>query len=880
MEIIRLKYIYLILFFFSCNFFLSQTITGSIKQSLSKENIFANIIIKNAEKPDDISEFTIARNGNYTITLSKSYKKIILEANALGYNTVTQTIENPQKDSIYTIDFTLSKEQVKEIKEVVITSNKKPFIAKEDTVKYNVLAYRDGSERKIEDIIKKLPGIEVNEKSGEIKYKGKPIETVHLEGDDLFGSNYSLGTKNINVDMVEQVQAIENYSSNPLLKGIENGDKVALNLKLKKGKVDFSGNADYGSGFFSDNQQAYNIGTNILGISKNYKSFGTLSYNNVGTNNTPFDYFGFNLSNEQIKERNFLAKKLIPESIFTSTLDDSRANINNSIFGNYNSIFKIGKKTSLKTNLYYIQDKIRQTQFSQNDISVGENYFTTSDLYETKKKPVLYRGDIELKINTSKKSLLEYKAKVSQENINTLSSVLQNSTTFFDTNLHSESFLLRQDLTYTQKISEIKALQIQLFQSYNSTPQDLFISPVLQINSLTNFETQYSKFIKNTFSAQSTYLGSTSKTKYAFSIGGDIEKNPFLSYLNDNSNMNYYNNFSYSKNSFWLKGAYHLQYGNFKISPSFTAKYLDQSLNNISEKRNDFLIEPALALKYKLNENSALLSSIIFTQNPFSEEYFLLKQLFTTPRNIINSTPSLEIKKTLSYNLFYSINNLYSQFQFRSGFLYSKDNGNYFSNFNISENSTTVNYFYLPQSNESMAFNFMIEKYIPNIESTVRLSTDYSISNYKNIVNNSDLRNNKFQNLTSELFFKTAFDIKVNFENQFKIFKSISKSEGTEQFQNNSLQNTFKVILKPRKKWFVLLSSDYYIPNLDKKDNYLFLDATIRFTPNKIYEFSFNAKNILNKKMFSQIETTDYSTSLFQSNLIRRYYMLNISYTF
>lgn len=880
MRIIRLKYIYLILFFFSCNLFFSQIIKGSIKESISKKNIFANIIIKNADKPDDISEFTIARNGNYTITLSKSYKKIILEANALGYNTVTQTLENPQKGATYTIDFTFSKEQVKEIKEVVITANKKPFVVKEDTVKYNVSAYRDGSERKIEDIIKKLPGIEVNEKSGEIKYKGKPIENVQLEGDDLFGSNYSLGTKNINVDMVEQVQAIENYSANPLLKGIENGDKVALNLKLKKGKVDFSGNADYGSGFFADNKQAYNAATNVLGISKKYKSFATLSYNNIGANNTPFDYFGFNLSNEQIKERNFMAKKLVPESIFTSSLDDSRANINNSIFGNYNSIFKIGKKVSLKTNLYYIQDKIRQIQFSQNDISTGENYFTTTDLYETQKKPVLYRGDVELKINTSKNSLLEYKVKASQENINTLSSVLQNNTAFFDTNLHSESFLLRQDLTYTQKISDKKALQVQVFQSYNSTPQDLYILPSLQIDQSTNFNTQYSRYIKNVFSVQSTLLGTTPKTKYAFSIGGEIEKNPFISYLNDNSDANYYNDFSYNKNNIWLKGVYHLQYGNFKISPSFAAKYLNQNLNNSLEKRNDFLIEPALALKYRLNENSALLSSINFTQNPFSEEYYIIQPLFTTPRNIISSTPFLEIKKTLSYNLFYSINDLYRQFQLRLGFLYNKDSGSYFSNFNISENSTMLTYFYLPQSNESMAFNFMIEKYLPIIESTIRLSSDYSISNYRNIVNNSDLRNNKFQNFTSELFFKTAFDVKINFENQFKIFQTISKSEDIEQFQNYSLQNTFKIIIKPHKKWFALMSSDYYIPNIDKKQNYLFLDTTIRFKPNKIYEFSFYAKNILNKKVFSQIETNDFSTTIFQSNLIQRYYIFNVSYNF
>jgi len=880
MKVINSKYTFFILFLFNCNLFFTQTITGSVKQSLSKENIFANIIIKNADKPDDISEFTIAKNGNYKINLSKPYKTIIIEANALGYNTVIQTIENPQKEKNYIIDFTLSKEQVKEIKEVVITSSKKPFIIKEDTVKYNVSAYRDGSERKIEDIIKKLPGIQINEKSGEIKYKGKSIETVQLEGDDLFGSNYSLGTKNINVDMVEQVQAIDNYSANPLLKGIENGDKVVLNLKLKKGKIDFSGNADYGSGFFSDNKQAYNAGTNILGISKNYKSFGTLSYNNVGTNNTPFDYFGFNLSSEQMKERDFIAKKIIPESIFTSSLDDSRANINNFIFGNYNSIFKIGKKASLKTNLYYIHDKIKQTQLSQNDISTGENYFSTSDLYETKKKPVLYRGDIELKINTSKKSLLEYKAKISQENINTLSSVLQNNDIFFDTNLSSESFLLRQDLTYTQKISEKKALQVQLFQSYNKTPQNLSISPSLQIDQSANFNTQYSRYIKNIFSFQSILLGSTPKTKYAFSIGADIEKKTFLSYLNDNSDTNYYNNFSYNNNSIWLKGAYHLQYGNFKISPSFTAKYLDQNLNTISEKRNDFIIEPALALRYMLNENSSILSSINFTQKPFSEEYFLIKPLFTTPRNIISSSPLLEIKKTLSYNLFYLINNLDRQFQFRLGFLYNKDNGNYFSNFNILENSTMLNYFYLPKSNESMTFNFMIEKYLPVIESTLRLSSDFSISNYKNIVNNSNLRNNKFQNLTSELFFKTAFDIKVNFENQFKIFQTISKNENIEQFQNNSLQNTFKIIVKPNKRWFIILSSDYYVPNVDKKDNYLFLDTTIRFTPNKIYEFCLTAKNILNKKMFSQIETSDFSTTIFQSNLINRYFMLNASYNF
>lgn len=60
----------------------------------------------------------------------------------------------------------------------------------------------------------------------------------------------------------------------------------------------------------------------------------------------------------------------------------------------------------------------------------------------------------------------------------------------------------------------------------------------------------------------------------------------------------------------------------------------------------------------------------------------------------------------------------------------------------------------------------------------------------------------------------------------------------------------------------------------------IFLDATFRFIPNKIFDFNFYAKNILNKKVFSQVETTDFSTTIFQSNLIQRYYMLSVSYNF
>src|SRR5699024_3560035 len=107
---------------------------------------------------------------------------------------------------------------------------------------------------------------------------------VTLDGDNLFGYNYTLGTKNINVDMVEEIEAIENYSENPLLRGIEKGDKVSLNLKLKENKISFSGNVDLGAGISERGNGVFDVNANLLGITKSYKSFATTSYNDVGVN--------------------------------------------------------------------------------------------------------------------------------------------------------------------------------------------------------------------------------------------------------------------------------------------------------------------------------------------------------------------------------------------------------------------------------------------------------------------------------------------------------------------------------------------------------------------------------------------------------------------
>jgi hypothetical protein len=890
MKVIVLSIYFIFLFFSIAK---AQTISGSIHDFDNKKLInTANIIIKEIHNPDTIIAFKAVHNGKFLFKLKKQYNSILVEIKSYGYLDYEKVVKDLVFSKKYNLDISLHKDTVLNLDEVTVIAKKK-FIIKKDTIIYNVAAYRNSSDLKIEDVLKKMPGIDVNEESGKIKYKGKLLETVLLEGDNLFDYNYSLGTKNINVDMVEQVEAIENYSENLLLKGIENGDKVVLNLKLKKGRIDFSGNIDLGIGVFESKKQALNINTNILSITKNYKSFATLAHNNIGVNYSPFDYFGFDLNFEELKEKDFFAQKIIPEIHFSNTLDYKRVNINNQYFGNYNAIFKINKRLKLKTNLYYIGDKITSEQLFENSYIINKEFTTIDNTFITK-NPKQYRGDLEIKYNSSKTSLLEYNLRIRQEDIKTPSIILSNNNNSFESLLNSADFYLKQKLLFTKKISNKKVFQFSIFQSTNNIPQNYQINPSV-INSddyTANIQKSLSK--KKYLETQVTFLGSSKKgNKSMFSFGGILDNNKLQSELFEKKSIeniiieNSTNNLEYFKKSIYQLGTYHLNIGKWKFSPSFSLSYLNQEIDNRENgkknNQNNFIFEPSLNIRYRLNNISFLSAKARSNKTSNAERYLFLNQILINNRTTISNVPSLELQESINYNIFYFNNDLYNQLQINAGINYQKTTGNFFTNSMINENTTQIRYFYLPQNNSNLSFNFLLAKYIPFLESTIKLSSNYLISEYKNIINSSELRNNKSQFLNTKLFMKTAFDGFINFENTINLSKSISENENSSnQFTNESLNNTFKIILKPSKKWFVLLSSDYFLPNRENKsESYLFLDATLQYRPkNKKFEFNFVVKNLLNENNFEQIQTSDFSTNIFRTNILPRYYLLNVMYNF
>jgi CarboxypepD_reg-like domain len=114
-----------------------------------------------------------------------------------------------------------------------------PVSIKGDTIVYNADSFKTGTERKLEDILKKLPGVEVNA-DGEIEVEGKKVSKLMVEGKDFFDGDTKLGVKNIPADAIDKVQVLRNFNENSILKNVENNEEnVAMNIKLKSGKKNF-----------------------------------------------------------------------------------------------------------------------------------------------------------------------------------------------------------------------------------------------------------------------------------------------------------------------------------------------------------------------------------------------------------------------------------------------------------------------------------------------------------------------------------------------------------------------------------------------------------------------------------------------------------------
>ena len=159
------------------------------------------------------------------------------------------------------------------------------------------------------------------------------------------------------------------------------------------------------------------------------------------------------------------------------------------------------------------------------------------------------------------------------------------------------------------------------------------------------------------------------------------------------------------------------------------------------------------------------------------------------------------------------------------------------------------------------------------------LTTDYSLNEYPNFVNSTDIRKNSNKSFKNTIEMRTGFLTKLNFTEIFTFNAIQSKSTITNSV--DALQNTFKISYKINKKSRSSLQTDVFVPNLKEISNrYNFIDFEYYYTFSDKINFIIVANNLLNLKTFNQVETNDFSSFSSQTNLTQRYFLINMEYNF
>lgn len=121
------------------------------------------------------------------------------------------------------------------LSEAVITAEAPEVQVKEDTLVYNSSAYRTPEGAMLEELVKKLPGAEVDD-DGNVKVNGKELKKIMVNGKEFFGGDVKTGLKNLPVDMIDKLKTYDKKSDLARITGIDDGEEeTVLDLTVKKG---------------------------------------------------------------------------------------------------------------------------------------------------------------------------------------------------------------------------------------------------------------------------------------------------------------------------------------------------------------------------------------------------------------------------------------------------------------------------------------------------------------------------------------------------------------------------------------------------------------------------------------------------------------------
>lgn len=232
----------------------AANITGLVKDLDSKEPLLeASVRILASKDSSLVAGTTTDIDGKFSIKGIKA-GKYILSIGYIGYadleKPISVTSSNLRLGTLYL------KESSQLLGEVTVVAVKTPIKVMEDTVEYNADSYHTQPNAVVEDLLKRLPGVEV-ETDGSITANGKTVSKILIDGKEFFSDDPKVASKNLPANMVDKLQVVDRKSDMARLTGIDDGeDETVINLTFKK---------DMNQGWFGTGEAGYGTDDRYMG---------------------------------------------------------------------------------------------------------------------------------------------------------------------------------------------------------------------------------------------------------------------------------------------------------------------------------------------------------------------------------------------------------------------------------------------------------------------------------------------------------------------------------------------------------------------------------------------------------------------------------------
>lgn len=855
-----IKFIFGCVLFFIFSFADAQiSVSGSVVDNLDLQPV-PNVIVTVLENGKIINHTRTDANGKFTVKNVNKGLEIVFRKTA--YETLRDTIKN--ENGFY---YLVPQQKEPEFLEEVTLKVERSYVrSKSDTITFVADSLRTKNVVTIEDLIKNIPGMSVDELTGVIKYQNREIETVLIDGTNLTDRNYQIISKNITEKAAKAIQLIEGHTENKTLKSFTRDDKIALNLLIEddyKNKITGSIKGGYGI------KNRYDNSLNAFSFSKNIKTVNLIAHNNVGHFS-----LGNVISNRNIEPNNrYLLSQSNFESVHLKGYLDNTAGLslfntqnilqNNDFTVSSNQTFEISDVSDLRINAVLYKDTYSYMQ-GQLFSAIEDDFFNVDTRQNVSQK----FDNIDMRLQFNKRfnpneelhirGIVKNRDKIISEN-----GILNNQ----DFNLHGhiKNPEIQLSVDYSNRLSSKRAVMIyhnSLLSSLNET-DNLFSDDIIyhhnsEIDSLNeisqkisynSFKSNYGVNYAYRFSANNILTSGLLYTHYAISTSNNV----FLK--NQWENQTLYEDFKQKINYFSPQ----LQWAYFKRKSRLTVLAQLNYFNNEIAPASNQDVEFTTLLQYNYKTLTENFNPVEFTFG-FHRNIEMIDFFNRNDFPLRKSSNEFYIGNT--HDIYYISNTISTlgSYRFQKQKIQSTVSASYsfgekpvidklssYENYYVREIITRDNVF------NNLSVGIDLEKFFTNISTNIKFSTQLTSGKWETLLEDN-LYENNLNRITLRANIGSAFSSFFNYAAGALFNHSYFDQHAEDGQHAEAYIRITTAYLNFNLNFFdskliVNLENEYI--NYDNTNNFIYSSMMTRYKPEKSkFDFGIDLRNIFNNKSY------------------------------